>query len=71
MPKQDILSYLNSLRKPTSIDPQQKWIAHTTTVYGTMLNFLGGYTTKKNLTIEKELVSNERLSDGSNSKGLA
>jgi len=24
--KQDILSYLNSLRKPTSIDPQQKWI---------------------------------------------
>jgi ATP-dependent Lon protease len=26
MPKQDILSYLNSLRKPTSIDPQQKWI---------------------------------------------
>jgi integrase len=26
MAKQDILSYLNSLRKPTSIDPQQKWI---------------------------------------------
>ena len=24
--KQDILSYLNSLRKPTSIDPQQKWV---------------------------------------------
>ncbi len=24
--KQDILSYLNSLRKPASIDPQQKWI---------------------------------------------
>jgi hypothetical protein len=24
--KQDILSYLNSLRKQTSIDPQQKWI---------------------------------------------
>jgi hypothetical protein len=36
-----------------------------------MLNFLGVYTTKKSLTIEKELVSNERLSDGSNSKGLA
>jgi len=26
MTKQDILSYLNSLRKATSIDPQQKWI---------------------------------------------
>jgi integrase len=26
MTKQDILSYLNSLRKSTSIDPQQKWI---------------------------------------------
>jgi hypothetical protein len=26
MTKQDILSYLNSLRKPTSTDPQQKWI---------------------------------------------
>jgi integrase len=26
MTKQDILGYLNSLRKPTSIDPQQKWI---------------------------------------------
>jgi integrase len=26
MTKQDILSYLNNLRKPTSIDPQQKWI---------------------------------------------
>jgi hypothetical protein len=26
MTKQDILSYLNSLRKPTSIDQQQKWI---------------------------------------------
>jgi hypothetical protein len=26
MAKQDILSYLNSLRKPTSADPQQKWI---------------------------------------------
>jgi integrase len=26
MTKQDILSYLNSLRKPISIDPQQKWI---------------------------------------------
>jgi hypothetical protein len=26
MTKHDILSYLNSLRKPTSIDPQQKWI---------------------------------------------
>ncbi len=26
MTKQDILSYLHSLRKPTSIDPQQKWI---------------------------------------------
>jgi hypothetical protein len=26
MTKQDILSYLNSVRKPTSIDPQQKWI---------------------------------------------
>jgi integrase len=26
MTKQDILSYLNSIRKPTSIDPQQKWI---------------------------------------------
>jgi hypothetical protein len=25
MSKQDILSYLNSLRKPTSIDPHQKW----------------------------------------------
>jgi integrase len=26
MTKQEILSYLNSLRKPTSIDPQQRWI---------------------------------------------
>jgi hypothetical protein len=26
MTKQDILSYLNSVRKPTSIDPQQRWI---------------------------------------------
>jgi integrase len=26
MTKQDILSYLNSLRKPTSVDPQEKWI---------------------------------------------
>ncbi|MFL6490624.1 MAG: hypothetical protein ACJ70O_01640 [Nitrososphaera sp.] len=26
MTKQEILSYLNSLRKPTSIDPQQGWI---------------------------------------------
>jgi hypothetical protein len=26
MTKQDILSYLNSLRKPTSTDPSQKWI---------------------------------------------
>ena len=26
MTKQDIISYLNSLRKPTSVDPQQKWI---------------------------------------------
>jgi hypothetical protein len=26
MTKQDILGYLNSLRKPTSIDSQQKWI---------------------------------------------
>jgi integrase len=26
MTKQDILSYLNSLRKPTSVDLQQKWI---------------------------------------------
>jgi hypothetical protein len=26
MTKQDILSYLNSLRKHTSVDPQQKWI---------------------------------------------
>ena len=25
MSKQDILSYLNSLRKPTFIDPHQKW----------------------------------------------
>jgi integrase len=26
MTKQDILSYLNSLRKPQEVDPQQKWI---------------------------------------------
>jgi integrase len=26
MTKQDILSYLNSIRKPASVDPQQRWI---------------------------------------------
>jgi ATP-dependent Lon protease len=32
MTKQDILSYLNSLRKPPSTDPQQKWIRLVTEI---------------------------------------
>jgi hypothetical protein len=54
MTKQDILGYLNSLRKPTTIDPQQKWIGSYNNRLRYYAKFLGGFTTKKSPTLERE-----------------
>jgi hypothetical protein len=54
MTKHDILSYLNSLRKPTSIDLSKSGLVHTTTGSATMQNSLGGFTIGKNLIQERE-----------------
>lgn len=53
MTKENILDYLNNLKKPSSIDPTHKSIGTWNARQMLFLNSLGGYIIKMNLTTQK------------------
>jgi hypothetical protein len=41
--REDLLAFLDSLRKPESVDPMRKWLAHTTYIVFSLYASLNGY----------------------------